>query len=61
MGERNELMWNLLSFVFVQGESLNKITNTEKYNEITEREMKLLNAVFCIVNKFMEKVKRFTG
>jgi hypothetical protein len=61
MGERNELMWNLLSFVFVQGESLNKITNTEKYNEITEREMKLRNAVFCIVNKFMEKVKRFTG
>jgi hypothetical protein len=38
MGERNELMWNLLSFVFVQGESLNKITNTEKNNEITERE-----------------------
>jgi hypothetical protein len=61
MGERNELMWNLLSFVFVQGESLNKITNTEKYNEITEREMKLRNAVFCIVNKFTEKVKRFTG
>jgi hypothetical protein len=61
MGERNELMWNLLSFVFVQGESLNKITNTEKYNEITEREMKLRNAVFCFVNKFMEKVKRFTG
>ena len=61
MGERNEPMWNLLSFVFVQGESLNKITNTEKYNEITEREMKLRNAVFCFVNKFMEKVKRFTG
>ena len=35
MGERNEPMWNLLSFVFVQGESLNKIANTEKYNEIT--------------------------
>ena len=61
MGERNELMWNLLSFVFVQGERLYKITNTEKYNENTEREMKLRNAVFCIVNKFMEKVKRFTG
>jgi len=60
MGERNELMWNLLSFVFVHGESLNKITNTEKNNEITEREMKLRNAVL-FVNKFMEKVKRFTG
>ena len=48
MGERNEFMWNLLSFVFVQGESLNKITNTEKNNEMTEREMKLRNAVFCL-------------
>ena len=38
MGESNELMWNLLSFDFVQGEILNKITNTEKNNEITERE-----------------------
>ena len=38
MGESNELMWNLLSFVFVQGGILNKITNTEKNNEITERE-----------------------
>jgi hypothetical protein len=38
MGESNELMWNLLSFVFVQGEILNIITNTEKNNEITERE-----------------------